>query len=640
MRQPPIRLKLPPDLKEAISRIEYERIDRAVADRAEYDSRMFEWLDQYDCNTTPSGNQRWANSCELTVPMTFNQCTTVLSQCAPALRREPKVMVESATGDEESSREAEDIEAFITAKGAQIDWTKKLLATIDFALKMPVGIASVYWEEIHHQVRGVQVIDPETGDKLPEEAEPDGEDWERQPYVLPGDLKFQGVEIKPIPLYDFYMYPASSITIGSANGVGERMWLTQDDLIAGIDNYGYDEDSVYQLIDRYPDGICGSQETGLGRQNEYRSIKIEGLYECFLWTFHPPVIMDAGKLDSRIKPYLQDDFEMICCPEARITLRMEYRDDPTGRRYIPFRMLPRGNEFFGICIPEILEDIQCEANANLRYMGDSKDIQIAPMFFVKKGAVNDLQNVKIGPGQFIPVDSPQDCVPVTQQQTWSEGGIWQGWLNQTATEVISAGNFGSSTQKQRKASEIESVDRAAASKFDLYLMNLMDGVMQVAVKMQALYAEFMDDAGETFADETHGIHTVTPQALKGKFIYTPVVNAATASPDTRVRMAEMQHHLASSYLAIKAKMGTPGGPTPEVCNLEWENTRKSLIDMGEHNPESRIGKQPEIPPAQPQGAMPPMGGQPQGQPGQPTQMPPQLMQQIMAQQGQAQPAQG
>lgn len=618
-----IRLDLPPALRDSVTLETMRRIERGVAGKAQTDSRIRDWKDLLNGYTTPSGNSRWPGSCELSYPMVLNQYLTVKAQCATVIRRSVLVMVESVTGDEDAVREAEDIEAFLSAKMSQIDATTKLLEAISLALSRPTGIVAVYWDERFRPQRGVQVVDPETGDLLPEDAEPEGEDWERQHYVDKANVEFQGVEIKPVPLENFYMFPASALSIDAANGCGERMWLTQDDLIAGIENYGYDEDAVYELIHRYPDGVQMSSETNQDREDEYNGVPSEGLYECFLWYFHPPVIFDGEKVDKGIKPYLQDDFEMVCCPAARIELRLEFSDDPTGRRYIPIYMEPVSGNFYGMCLPDELEDLACEANATVRHAGDCKDIQVTPMTKVKKSVINDMATVQWQPGGQIPVNDMGDIEAFQSPQTWTEDLTWLANLDQTAERLVSAGGFGTMQSKQRKAAEVESVQRMAASKFDLILTNLFGGtkhgITKIAIKMLDLYEKFMDDGGETFTDDTHHSHSVSPKSLSGKFTFTPVVNGMTASPETRAQMAEAQHKMASAYLAVLAKAGQPGGPTPQILSLEWENTRKSLIDMGEHDPERRIGKQPEVPPAQPgpQGATP-------GLPA------PQIMQQLQA----------
>jgi hypothetical protein len=148
------------------------------------------------------------------------------------------------------------------------------------------------------------------------------------------------------------------------------------------------------------------------------------------------------------------------------------------------------------------------------------------------------------------------------------------------------------------------VQIAAASKFDLMLFHFQQGVQELAARIISLYASEMSKMGIGFMDERNRPHTLTPEMLKGRYIYRAIGTSQTANPQTRTEQSLAKRQVAGEYLMLKAQQ-----PMNPDLKYHWHNAREVLLDMGDHRPETRIGPEPEPMPA-PMPGMPGMPGAP------------------------------
>lgn len=559
-------------------------------------------------------NTRWDDACELDDPMTRNAHMTMQAQVVSVLRKETKIMVTSYTAELEKS--AEDQEDYLTVKWNENNVTSHLNDVAYNCLRYPVGLIYSGWRQVVRPERGVQYRKKGSHLLVDEENKEDGVEYEEVP--VESDIEQDGLEYRVVDTLDFYLYPIDSKSVETAEGVGERQWMSSRDLLMGIEDFGYDHDAVMKIL-RSGEKVSRTGDDNANPVNaravdDYGESEQTG-WECFCWYTKLPILMEEGDILTPTR-YLYDDFLCICHPASQTMLRMDFAPDKSaGRPYTPFYAWKKPGEFYGLCVPMILDSTQAEANANLRLTIDSMNMEMTPMFKVKESILAQYARFKVSPGAFLPFKSSPDEIQILEMPQHSKDGLaLQQYLHGQGDALV-----GGNTQYQpkvRKAGEVAAVQQATGSKFDLILFQFGMGIETLAARTLALCALHMNDDGEEFTtEEDDKPHKITPHALKGKYLYKATANAQDANPEFRIQRSIEMQKIATEYLMLVVQ-----GIPPQVLALFWNSARQTLVDMGAHNIEKLIGKAPDenAPPMMPppQGAM---NGAANGGAGQPQQ---------------------
>lgn len=597
------------------------RIQDAVTDSLERDEMWQEYADQLEGLLGGTGsNTPWQGACELNDTITMEQFLNVLSAISAAVDRYPPVMVEATNKEDEKAAEMQ--EAYIPLKLNQGGFDKAKYDLIFNALRYPVAIGYVGHRQIIRQQWEAIEVDPDSGLEVEDDDQEPGEEYEEGYKSFP-DVVEDGLESRCVDSPDFYLYPATQNDLQKAWGCGERMFWSQDELLSGIGDLDLDEEAVMQLIEQGPGQRIDGDNDKRQRMFELQGVSApendSDLYEVFMWFCKPPLLHEATGDGLRFKVperYRDRDLCVICCPAADVVLRMGLSTHGHTRPYVPFYAWPIPGNFYGWCIPMLLNSIQAEANANIQHTINCMQMEITPVLKIDDTMLRRYENISIHPGSIIPYFNRPDEIQTLDFPAKSSMGLeLQQLLDTKAEKVVTAGGYGTMPSKSRKAAEINATSQAAASKSDLILRNWNRGLETYWRQAAAILADNLPEEGEDFLNEEDSkLSHITPQMLKGLYIYRPVANGQNADPQARVAIAEAKNKAADEYLALKGNPQTP----PDVLKLKWHNTRSVLRDMGEHAPEEWIGEEPsgEPPPAQPQ------AGAPQGQPGMPGMIPP------------------
>ena len=624
MNQSPFELSLEPAVHAKLEAEIMRRINASISDMTERSQMLEQYADQIEgLIGSPGASAPWPGSSELNDPLTMEQFLTSQAMVSGAMDRNPPVMVEATSQDDEENASVQ--ESFIPLKLNEGGFRQAKSDIIFNALRYPVAIAYIgYKQTVRDEWEEIET-DPKTGIEVGDEDQDPSVTYDDGYKSVPTVIA-DGLEVRCVDTPDFFLYPANHTDLQRANGCGERMFWSQDELLSGIDDLGLDEQSVFKLIAGGPTHDAGEGDGDrMQARNERQGVEeaegSEGLYEVFQWYCKPPLMFEGDENGGEFllpKRYRNRDLAVLCCPAAQVMLRLGISQHGHTRPYVPFRAWPVPNSFDGWCIPMILDSVQAEANANIQHTINCANMQINPAMKVQENMARRYENLQVKPGMLIPYqEKPSDIEPFTFAVNSSLGYETQQWLGTKAEKLITAGGFGSLQSKQRKAAEVQATSASASTKSDLILRNLNMGFEELWAHAAALLAENISDDGEDFLDEEDHAKRITPAMLKGKYVYRPVANGQNADPQSRVVVAEAKNHAADEYLQLKANAGTP----IEVLKLKWHNTRAVLRDMGEHAPDAWIGELPsqeatQTPPGAP-GAVPgapPVPGMPAGMP--------------------------
>lgn len=606
----PYKLQLSDERREQLELFLCSRVLAAVSDSEGRNAQLRIWRDQLENLGVTAQNQLWANACDLPDPISFEAFLTILSQIQGALHRDPKVSVEAFY--EEDADNARILESWLSVAGSQADMDGKLADFGYNACVDPAVVGYVGWSQVTRQKREVAYRQP--GSDL---IQPDTEEGAEQVPIIE-EVTEERYDIRAIDLSDFFLYPANAVSIERATTVCERMSMTAEELWDGVDDFGYERKAVEELT------ALGAGDTS---EEDQRDAEVDGvtpagtdgyytIYTCY--TRLPRKL--PGDDDPLPEHLLQDDFLVVLCPERNIVLKMAF--SPFSERpYFTGGILPKPNKIQGHGLMGMLDALQAEANANIQLGIDASNQNVAPEVIAPEGMKDSLSKQTRGVGQVIYVSgNPGEIVPwPLNTNPMRDTLAWQQDIRARAKAVISAEGQGQLQSKVRKNEEVRAVESASSAKFGMYLSNFQRTVVaEIYRRMVALKFRFggVDDEGEEFLDAQGKKQTLTSHALRGRYSIVATGTSLTHSPEARVEVGQQKQGIMVGYFQATTTL------PPQTHKYFWHGAREQLFDLGERNPESWIGPEPEDQPEQPpvpQGPPRPMNGNGTGQP------PPQMM---------------
>ncbi len=204
--------------------------------------------DQLEGRIQPyGGDTRWRGACILNDPASREADLELLALLTQAQRKDPKWQVIANNPDDDENATLQ--EMWLTNKSAEYKLNEHLYNVDYNALRDPCGIMYVGWRQTVKNVRKRMYRDSEFPDLPLVEGHQREEDREYEEAIVQHpQVEHQGCEFRTPDLADVYLYPADAQDIKTAIGIGERMLLTEDQLLDGIEDYGYDEEAVEELI--------------------------------------------------------------------------------------------------------------------------------------------------------------------------------------------------------------------------------------------------------------------------------------------------------------------------------------------------------------------------------------------------------
>jgi len=618
-----IQLELKPYATEQVKRILCQRMNDAIAGAQERDILLLQLDDQLEGRIQPYGDKRWRGACILNDPMSREAHLELLALLTQAQRKDPKwqVIAQNPGDDENATLQ----EAWLTNKAAEYRLNNILYNVAYNALRDPCGVLFVGWKQTVRPVRKRMFRDSEFPDMPLVEGHQREEDREYEEAVVEQqEVAHQGCEFRTPDLADIYLYPADCQDIKTAYGIGERMLLTEDQLLDGVVDYGYDEEAVEELIRLGPTHSMGGDLLRTVR-NEYdgtsnnASVREDGFYECFLYFGRMPKLRDDE--DAIPEQYRADDLMCMLCPQQQIVFLMDI-SPYTDRPYISFSMLPRPNRLLGIGAMQLLATLQDEANANLQLTIDGMDLEMAPVLVAPAEWIQKYNAFSIYPGAILPEDDPNTLRTLEWGSKAEKGMELQGAIVGRGKGLVAAEGYGELQAKVRKDAEIQNVLAATDSKFDLFLQGFQSSMEELAARIVALHAQFEGEGLQESFNYQGKQMEVSAQNMRGLYRYVPTATSTTVTPEMRLKLTQAKIQAQMGYFAALAQVMQI---SPQFAPLIWHGVRQALLDMGERQPEEWIGPEPQMP-------------QPQELPANIAQLvasgvPPQVIQQILASQG-------
>ena len=582
-------LELSDELREKVQRAIVENIETAVESASTRDDLLLQYNAQIDgLSGQQSDPPRWKNAATVDDPLTLKAILFTDAQGTQVFKKTPLCLVDAV--DPAHKKNAEIQEDFLASKGAEINIGDHLADAYYNAARYPAAFMFAGWKEILRPVPSIKYRDLQNGIVV-DEIEEGRVDYE-EVLIETTEVQYQGPDVRVVDTGNIYHYPFASKDPQSSVGFGERMYLTKQDLLAGIKDYGYDKDAVWKMLATKPADAEMSQQQqhvdaqwGSGKQRE------PDFYEVFLWYTKMPVLIDESGEPELPEHLWGAELECVCVKnEPKVFLRMDF--SPYSRRpYIKFHTGKEPGAMYSRCLTSSLDGLQCEANANFRAVIDGLNLEMMPTYLALESSLNINEDFEFGPGSVYKCkQSLDEMKPLPPSGNARLGLELQGNLDSRA-EALYNGGFGQLQSKVRKNQEMQQVQATAASLQDCMLSNFQRGENEMFAWFITLCHDKMGDTDEVaFADEHGESKKLTMEAFKGNYIYRAVGSTASANAEQRVQKANTAMGIAVNYVKMKAEIQDP----KDLEHL-WYASRQVLIDIDVHDPERYIGEMPEAP---------------------------------------------
>ena len=573
-------LKLSKDNREAFEvavQSEYEQVIGANMDRND----MFDtWQAQARSDPWWAGvKPRWKNGCQLEDPITEEHQLEHVAAIHGVFRNQEWYAVNAV--NDEGEQDAADLEAFLNnhvdTSGLKSEYSYDLIwdASID-----TYGILYAGWKETYKTAKKIVHQHKVTGAIVQAKDATD----EHEPVEESStEVDHKGMDYRVVDPADIYYYPTEAHKPQMALRVYEEIDLTSNDLLMGIENFGYDKDVVYEILS------LGDSGDGDGDDDENRLITplSDSTFECVMVYGKAPLIMENGKplfsIEEMGKDYIihfhKDSgkiFRMVPSPYALCP-------------YVKFPCLSVPRESVGQSVASKLTGLQQEATIGLRWWIDSMDLALSPGLMVPMSSYNDMKAFRVTPGYILPWDDSKprpEIAPVEFDKSFVSAG--QARIQDTrlrASQIFSAEARGSITAKEQTATEIQNAAAGADEKYDLFVANFNFGLNDLYPIILSHHQQFSDDEGTEFRTGSKTVK-ITPDMFRKKFIITPTAQSNHSNPVATLQKAQMLYQFMMTNPLVQKQI--QGGDWSGV----WSASAKVLRSFGNvKDPQSILGKE-------------------------------------------------
>lgn len=591
----PLRqFRLPVSIREPAYAEVWRRVKQAVDAYSDRDDEIADLRDQLDgvapppspISGSPTGEGGpWRNSCKLVDPLTDEHHTSQLSFMISALRAEPYWLVESQEAEDESS--ASLVEIGLTAKAREWKLPARLYDAASDALAFPFSVISATWRDATVNRRFEGWEDPDTGAILTDDELVEGVTY-RPRHATETLVSKSGVELRSVDPSNFGVWPPDAEDIEKAELVWERQFLTEGELMAGVEDpeQMFDEEAVYTKLKAGPRWVNADSQD----ENDRDGIQsTEGFYEVYQVIGRLPLLVDEeGKPKTPAHLRNEDWVFLIDADTGKCLRAAPY--PYTIRNYVLFHTHRRPRRMGGRSVVGRLKNLQAEANVNLRYYVDTANLDAMPIV-LKPQTMKNYQ-YRLQPGAQWAYDPKLGAAPSVIR--WDMMGAQllgqvQGDLRSTASRLVSAEGINSNLGgKVRKAAEVEFAGSTISLKAGLYLGCFQEGMERLGILLVALYSAHMGDQ-ETITDAVLGKTVVlTAEDLQKRYRFVPHANTDAANPELRIKQTMIRQQAMLGYIQGTMQFG------PQWWPQLYHSARRTIEETGERNPEAWLGKEPQV----------------------------------------------
>lgn len=586
MQTSDVNLRLPPDLREKVYTEVVRRVMAAEAGCEERDQILHDYADQVDGMSQPfAANQPWENSSLIVDPLTEDQITAMKAYLVQAIGSgEPRCLITAVRPDDQEY--AANLEAAFSAKCEQWQVEKMLIDLVHYVAAFPYAPLRVDWEQRTVKLRTMEALDPATG-LIVDDAQ-DLETPTEQVPAVEEKVVSDAPQIIAIAPDHFYLYPPTCQNIDDAQLVIEKIYLTKEDLFLGVTDFGYDRDTVMELIASGPNASSSGEEDSRKSRNERDGLQDasqDGYYICAIVTGRMPLLFDGDKILTPER-FLREDFVFLCSPGHGKVFKFGSAAYPF-RTYDVANMDRYPNRMMGQCVTSKLQVIQEEMTAIGRSAMNVAEFVAQPMLVRNSKDRNEQDGTSVVPGGTLWFSGPTPPIAL-QWNTQPVAVLMEQveYWDQRGKELVGAGQgVQEPTEGQKTATEVSQVGASSIMRRDLFLTTFLNTLDRVYMLICLMWFSAMSDDGETVITPSGPVE-ITKEGIADRFIFKANANRQAGNPALRLQQQQMKQAVQLQYF------GSLGTFPPQYWPMLYHGARTLLQDLGERSVEGWIGKDP------------------------------------------------
>lgn len=305
-------------------------------------------------------------------------------------------------------------------------------------------------------------------------------------------LTFRGPSLDMVSLQDFFR-PSGYANIKKMPWCGNRFYLNEMNVQGNIRDFDWDKKESENCL-KFPADRKGQIEDEVAEKTGVENI-VRDLFE-----FYEVYVMWDVKERGYYAP-----LQVIISPTTHNILFVDdFPYDHGEWPYVAIRYMPRENDFLGIGVIQMLEQIQRTLDTSLNQIIDNATLANARFFKWKKGSPLP-RNLKIRPGAIIPMDDPADLVAEQMGEVYQSNPQYiqflmnQGERRSGLTEY-SLGRESPVVGSRATATSTLALIQEANRRFDLTLKDIRNSSTEVGYQCLELWKQYTNGLYEYMFD--------------------------------------------------------------------------------------------------------------------------------------------
>ena len=592
------------DLRDELGQVLMEWGRASVAANADRDADCADNADSVNGVALPQYGQSWKGGSTVVHPIVTTEHINSLASLVAPLRKQSLIRTSAKSDADKAAAKA--LEAWLNDTFEEEELPFHYYDFIHNLIQDKSAVMHMGWTDKLKTVKGVEYWDGESygedGDPLlvPDDLRDPGIEYQEFE-VESQEVEKSGVVYRCVDLVNCYLIPAQARSIETARGVMERMVLTDRDLIAGIDDFDYEQSAVMKLI-----ASGGTLETTehRDRQQDYAGVVSGGTasegeqeYECFAYDGYLPYLWESGEANLPKKLW-NTRVCVMWCSHHNIVFKMVKSAYPMIP-YLSDSLLPTPNSFTGKGLVEIIAPLAQEMTHYTRASSDAVDIEMQPAFMMGAETLEANKGFEFYPGsQWVVVDGEP---PIQALQTSKSGLLGMelvSYFEGQCKATSAAPGYGELQTKVRKNGEVANMQAAATSKFDLFQWNAYKMLPEIGRRRTLYQLHF---AGGNASANVEGKQTdITEKILRTAFRYSVAQTNVDSSPEAQQARSAGIMALQSQYIqAEQAAMPDPMTGvallTPQQLLRVYNAVVDASADFDVREPDRYFGDPPQVP---------------------------------------------
>lgn len=500
----PVPVKIDKDKRDGLGYDLWQQIQQGLADRGTFNIDLDYYNDLYEMHVEDGASDTpWPNASAVFVPLVPRMVDNLASQLAGVVFQPRFYLVNGNTIDAAGSQA--EVERFYNSEAARWNWVEPFFQQLNLGLRDGNGVLEILWKRkvsTRKKLVFKPATDPDTG--LPQIDPETNKPVMEQVVETHTDTEFDGVELTPIPLRNFFIFPIWSRNIQEALAVGRRVYYAEADLWAlqkGINASGgqFWKDKLEEVLLYQQEG------------NDERNLTTEGTSTI---TADDQVNISQGAINQssyrrQRGPFgfwiiysRQYDMDGDGVPEENVFWIHEMSQRLVGyepfkywhgqRPFVAFIGMPRPDIWYGFAVPERLRTLQEEENTKYNQRNNAADRALSPPIVVRAGARLLTQDNKVGPDAQWETENPQADVMVLQLPDVPLSSYQEVQAIESMAEQL-LGSAPPPVSGRMSAQQMQMMAQSAKVRIDLIANRLRASLKEAFWQIHQLYIQYGPD---------------------------------------------------------------------------------------------------------------------------------------------------